>query len=255
MLKVNKNFMYLGVALLLGVIAAIAAVSYIRSEVEARAVPVEQPMTAVAVPVTDLAVGTVIDSEQMLAVREIPADMVPAEAVTPDNYASLMGRMLRAPVRAGAPFSSAVLVPVYDRFSSVIQAGSVGYTLTVDQTNSISGMVTPGDHIDILLTIDQGDNGTRVMPLLEDILVLATGTRIGDSPIMENEAGYSTVTLELEPLQAERLAVADKAGDLQVILRQRHDRGDFQLGGLTERDLLRTGGGRAAGVEFIIGGN
>jgi pilus assembly protein CpaB len=255
MLKVNKNFMYLGVALLLGVIAAIAAVSYIRSEVEARAVTVDQPMTAVAVPVTDLAAGTVIDSEQMLAVREIPADMVPAEAVTPDNYTSMMGRMLRAPVRAGAPFSSAVLVPVYDQFSSVIQAGSVGYTLTVDQTNSISGMVTPGDHIDILLTVDQGDKGTRVMPLLEDILVLATGTRIGDSPLMENEAGYSTVTLELEPPQAERLAVADKAGDLRVILRQRHDREDFQLSGLTERDLLRTGGGPAAGVEFIIGGN
>lgn len=257
--KLNRNFVYLGVALLLGLFAAFAAVRYVQGEVAKRTNTEVVDLVQVAVPKQDLAAGEVV-SEDVLAIREVPADLVPADALTPDNYQAQMGRLLRAPVREGAPFSGSALVPRYDQFSSVIADGSVGYTLQVDETNSISGMIAPGDHIDIFLTVDRGDRGTRVLPLLEDINVLATGTRVGESPVSEDGSGYSTLTLELQPAQAERLTVANKAGSLRMILRQRDDRNGFELKGLTEADLLRTGGGgrigrrAVGGVEFIIGG-
>lgn len=257
--KLNRNFVYLGIALLLGLVAAFIAVRYVQGEVAKRTNTEVVEVSRVAVPNRDLAAGEVI-GESVLAIREVPTDLVPADALTPDNYESQMGRVLRAPVRQGAPFSASALVPLYEQFSSVIAEGNVGYTLQVDETNSISGMIAPGDHIDILLAVDQQGKGTRVFPLLEDINVLATGTRIGDTPVSEDGIEYSTLTLELQPAQAERLTVADKAGSLRMILRQRDDRNAFELKGLTEADLLRTSGsassGRRAGggVEFIIGG-
>ena len=254
---INRNFIYLAVALVLGLVAAFAAVSYIRKEVDLRTADLSTQMTAVAVPKGDMEVGAVI-YEADLAVREVPVDYVPADAVTPENYASLMGRMLRAPVREGVPLSAASLVPLYDQFSRVINEGNVGYTLQVDETNSISGMVTPGDHVDILLSTEQESGNTRVMPLLEDITVLATGTRVGEELANDDgDLGYSTMTLELQPKQAEKLTVADKAGTRRVLLRQREDATAFQLDGLTERELLQgapTRQRRSQGVQFIIGG-
>ena len=256
---INRNLVYLIVAVGLGLVAAVAAVSYIRTEVDERTRDAATEKVAVAVPKRDMDVGTVINEED-LAVREVPIDFVPADAVTPDNYASLMGRMLRAPVREGAPMPGAALVPLYDQFSRVIGEGRVGYTLQVDETNSVSGMVTPGDRVDILLSVEQESGNTRVLPLLEDINVLATGTRIGEELANdEGGLGFSTMTLELQPRQAERLTVADKAGDLRVLLRQREDGSAFGLDGLTESELLRgaprpVARRRTGGVEFIIGG-
>ena len=258
--RLNKNVLYIGVALMLGLVAAVATVGYIRTEVDERTRDAATEMVPVAVPKRDMDIGTVIQ-EADLAVREVPTDFVPADAVTPDNYAELMGRMLRAPVREGAPLPGAALVPLYDQFSRLIEAGKVGYTLQVDETNSISGMVAPGDRVDILMSVEQDGGNTRVLPLLEDINVLATGTRVGEQITEEEGAlGYSTMTLELLPQHAERLAVADKAGELRVLLRQRDDEAAFGLNGLTENELLRGAPRpavyrpRARGVEFIIGG-
>ena len=207
---INRNLVYLIVAVGLGLVAAVAAVSYIRTEVDERT-------------------------------RDAATEKV-------------------AVVREGAPMPGAALVPLYDQFSRVIGEGRVGYTLQVDETNSVSGMVTPGDRVDILLSVEQESGNTRVLPLLEDINVLATGTRVGEELANdEGGLGFSTMTLELQPQQAERLTVADKAGELRVLLRQREDGTAFGLDGLTENELLRgaprpVARRRTSGVEFIIGG-
>jgi pilus assembly protein CpaB len=99
-------------------------------------------MVPVAVPKTDMEPGSIVTVAD-LAVREVPADLPPADAITPDNVSEYSGRMLRAPIREGAPLGASALVPLYDQFSRVIAKGNVGYTLQVDETNSISGMIAP----------------------------------------------------------------------------------------------------------------
>ena len=137
----------------------------------------------------------------------------------------------------------------------MIAKGNVAYTLSVDENNSISGMVIPVDHVDILLTIDDDKQGARVMPLLENVLVLATGTRVGETPLDESNAGYASVSLELSPADAQRLTVADKAGSLRVMLRQTEDRRPFLLDEVTQKQLLGAGDDDQAGVQYILGGS
>jgi pilus assembly protein CpaB len=256
--KINRNLLFIVVALVLGMLAALLAVNYVQKAIAERTRQTGET-TTVAVPKQDMEVGAIL-ADGDLAAREVPADLVPADAITPDNYQGHVGRALRAPVREGAPVAGSALVPLNEQFSSVIGRGKVGYTLGVDETNSISGMISPGDHVDLMLTVDQENTGARVVPLLEDVPVLATGNRVGESPQDEQNPGYSNITLELDPDQAERLAVGGKAGTVQVVLRHTADRGDFRLEGLTQKQLLgipavqTAGNSKGAGVEYIIGG-
>lgn len=266
--KVSKNFLYIGTALVLAVLASLVAVRYVQQQVADR-IKDDREMVEVAVPANDLPQGAVI-SESDLQLRSVPSELVPADAVTADNFAEYDGRMLRAPVRGGAPLSAAALVPLYDQFSRVIPKGKVAYTLSVDENNSISGMIAPGDLIDILFMTDGDDTGTtsagaQVFPLLDQIKVLATGSRVGeritpDGQVEEAAEGFSSVTLELDRYQANRLAIASKAGTLRVLLRELNDGSPGSPNGLNENALLRSLGSGTdgvdpdGGIEFIIGG-
>ncbi|HST44551.1 MAG TPA: Flp pilus assembly protein CpaB [Luteimonas sp.] len=266
--KVSKNFIYIGTALVLAVLASVVAVRYVQQQVADRTRD-DRAMTQIAVPASDLPQGTVI-TESDLQLRRIPSDLVPADAVTADNFGEYAGRMLRAPVRGGAPLSAAALVPLYDQFSRVIPKGKVAYTLSVDENNSISGMIAPGDLIDILLMMDgdtgeEGGPGAQVFPLLDQIKVLATGSRVGeritpDGQVAPTVDGFSSVTLELDRYQANQLAIASKAGTLRVLLRELNDGSPGSPNGLNENALLRSLGSGSngidpdGGIEFIIGG-
>jgi len=268
----NKNVMLLGGAVMLGIIAALLSVSYIRQKVDeaTAAAKVVVDKVTVVVPKRDFAVGETVSRED-LARRQVPVDFVPADAVTEETSEQFVGRMVRAPIKAGTPLSASMLVPVYDQFSRVISEGRVGYTLSVNENNSISGMISPGDRVDILLTYkeekpakgsgesDKEKPQERVVPLLENVLVLATGARVNEVPGEEALAtSFSSISLELEPHDAERLTMGQKAGDLRVLLRNIEDHRPFGMTGMTKKGFLSSlGDGVGAAfddVQYIIGG-
>lgn len=268
--KLNKNVMLLGGAVMLGIIAALLSVSYIRQKVDeaTAAAKVVVDKITIVVPKRDLAVGATLSRED-LARRQVPVDFVPADAVTEETSEQFVGRMVRAPIKAGTPLSASMLVPVYDQFSRVISEGRVGYTLSVNENNSISGMISPGDRVDILLTYKEEKPGSgesdkekpqeRVVPLLENVLVLATGARVNEVPGEEALAtSFSSISLELEPHDAERLTMGQKAGDLRVLLRNIEDHRPFGMTGMTKKGFLSSlGDGVGAAfddVQYIIGG-
>jgi pilus assembly protein CpaB len=267
--KISRNLLYIIIAVVMAILAALIAVSYVQKQVDERTRD-DREMIRVAVPVEDMPQGAII-GEGDLATRSVPAELAPADAVTPENHEEYTGRMLRAPIRGGAPLSAAALVPLYDQFSRIIPRGKVAYTLSVDENNSISGMIAPGDMIDILFMKDAETtagtgtgNGVEVLPLLNQVKVLATGSRVGERITAEGEVdqeaqGFSSVTLELDRWQANQLAVASKAGNLRVLLRELNDTSPGSSNGLSENELLHSlGAGGAArsgsGIEFIIGG-
>ncbi|MET0548533.1 MAG: Flp pilus assembly protein CpaB [Xanthomonas sp.] len=271
--KLSKNVLFILIAVVMAGLAAFIAVSYIRTTVAERTQD-NRPMVDVAVPVNDLPQGAILQGGD-LALRTIPVEFAPADAVTPDNHTQFEGRMLRAPARGGAPLSASALVPLYDQFSRLIPKGKVAYTMSVDENNSISGMIAPGDLIDIFFVKDAttGGNGgqgagAQVFPLLQKIKVLAAGSRIGEAPTPKEgeeantSTGFSSVTLELDQYQAKQLAVASKVGAVRVLLREIKDTSPGAATGMSESQLLRSLGSGdstdigsgSSRVEFIIGG-
>ena len=97
---------------------------------------------------------------------------------------------------------------------------------------SVSGMVKPNDHVDVIGTFDLSDptkaSGPKAKSLvtstiLQNVLVLATGKQTAKMKGQE-VAGYATVTLEVTPREAEMLAFAEQIkGRLVLTLRNRND--------------------------------
>lgn len=253
---INRNFLYLGGAILLGIVASFMTVHYINKQVEVRTRTTPTEMRQVVVPVRDLDKGASL-TQQDIASRDVPAEFVPADAVTPDNYQDYLGQVLRAPLLHGAPISGSAVDRVTDHFSNLIDPGKVAYSIQVDESNSVSGLIVPGDHLDILLLMS-GEGTEQIRPLLSDVPVLATG-RIAKglrSDGKGDDASYSNITLGLPPKDAQRLGMAMKVGELRVMLRSAGNQQAFDLKALSRADLLRYGRPvRGNGIQFIIGGN
>lgn len=254
---INRNLIFLGGAILLGVVASFMAVHYINNQVAARTRTTPTETRQVVVPVHDLEKGASI-SQDDIAVRDVPAEFVPADALTPENYEDYLGQVLRVPLAQGAPINGSAVDRVTDHFSNVIEPGKVAYSIQVDESNSVSGLIVPGDHLDILLLLS-GDGSEQIRPLLADVPVLATGKRakgVRSSNPDGDDGSYSNITLGLAPSDAQRLGMAMKVGELRVMLRPAGNQQPFDLKTLSKAELLRLGRPvHGNGIQFIIGGN
>lgn len=222
-LRPNKTWIVLGVALAIGLLAALGARSYLfnqLAEIEARG---KGRMVELVVAKADLTKGQRLSSDN-LAVRPIPADYAHSLALTPDQFERVEGRALAYDVKGGeAVLWSMVEGSKVPTFSARVASGHRAITVPVDEINSISGLLEPGDRIDLLVSIErQGRKST--ITLLQGIEVMATGQRSVDDPKSGERRLYSTVTLDADPQQARNITFAREAGKLTALLRNPQDK-------------------------------
>jgi pilus assembly protein CpaB len=108
---------------------------------------------------------------------------------------------------AGQNASLAFLLPDGMRASSV----------RINDVSGVTGFVQPNDSVDVLITRQFNSQQITDM-LLQDVKVLAMGTATqgaNGQPIAAR-----TVTLEVDPLDAQKLALAQETGSLSLVLRK-----------------------------------
>lgn len=244
-IRPGRTWVVLGVALGIGLLAALAARSYLTHQMEAIQNRAKGKMTAVVVAKGDLAKGAILSADT-LAVREIPAEYSHSAALAPGDFERVDGQALAYPVKSGEMVLwSLIEAQKAPTFSARVEAGHRAITVPVDEINSISGMVEPGDVIDLMLTLDQ--KGRKVtFPMLQGVQVMATGQRSVDDPKSGERRQFSTVTLDTTPEQAQDLIVARESGKLTALLRNPQDTQRIDSAGYDIAALLGPAAGPAA---------
>ena len=228
---INRSWVLLGVALVLGLGSAIGVKRYIEQHVEAIDARDRQRKTvAVVVPLEDLAKGATLSAENV-AVREVPAEFAHSNALKPDDFNRIAGQQLAYPVARGEMLLWSLLEGQRSAtFSARVPAGRRAITVPVDEINSISGMLQPGDHIDLMVSAKR-ESRVYMFPLLQNVTVLATGAQaipINDWNGKESSRRtYNTVTLDASPEDARRVLAAREVGKLAALLRAP---GDTEIG-------------------------
>ena len=217
-IKLNKSWALMGAALFIGVLAALGARSYLSNRMEAIEAQGKANLMNVVVAKVKLQKGDVISSETV-AVRAVPKEFAHSNALMPNQFETFDGKTLAYGANPGEIVVWSMLgVNKKPTFSAQVEAGRRAITVPVDEINSISGMLEPGDLIDLMLTVSQQEK-KFTFPVLQVVKVMATGQRSVDDPKSGERRQYSTVTLDTTLEQAQSVIAAREAGKLTALLR------------------------------------
>lgn len=163
-------------------------------------------------------------TEQMLEFREMPVEYIMPGAVV--NLSDAAGKLARTDIYPGELLLTSKLIGRDDPaggLSAKIEPGKRAVTLPVDNVSALHGLIAAGDHVDVMVTFDSPHEPryTATSTIIQNVQVLAVNRitestdRIKDDPV--------TVTLMVEPVQAQQIALAVQQGSIHLMLRAPED--------------------------------
>jgi pilus assembly protein CpaB len=249
----GKTTVVLGLALVVGVIAAMAANRFLSARIDAIEARNRTAMVEVVVAKVDLPKGESIGPANV-ALRAIPRDYAHSNALTNNSFGSAIGRKLAYNIKGGEMLLSSMLeADKPATFSARVGIGWRAMTVAVDEINSISGLLEPGDVIDLIAGLERKGN-KLTMPLLQGVQVIATGQRLADDPLTGERKQYATVTLNVTPSQAITLIAARDGGKITALLRNPADRQAAPANALDINALLGQGLNADPEIPVLYGG-
>ena len=155
-----------------------------------------------------------------LAMRDMPLRWVDPDSIATTEVARVVGMQATAPLAAGQPILNAHVAPRSEAgLATRLAPGKRAVTIPVDQISSLSGMLSPGDVIDLYVSFEH--RGRRLTaPLLSEVQVLATGRQVAsaDEVAGVQPSEYATVTLETTSAEAVKLVAARQDGAITAVL-------------------------------------
>lgn len=222
------------VAFLFAAAATAMVVLYLQKT--ARSAAAGPLLTPVIVSASDLSFGHTLDTSN-LKVAMFPLESVPKGAVS--RMDSLIGQTTKVFLAQDEPVLVSKLSSIGGGLSLMIAPNYRAVSIKVDKVSGVSGFVIPGDRVDVIAVVDKSTTTREALAktILQNIEVLASGAQTekkGNEPITAQ-----SVTLLVDVLSAEKLALAQTEGKLQLSLRNPND---VELAeesrGLSTRELL-----------------
>lgn len=194
---------------------------------------VEHPAISVLVAAHDLATGSFIRPED-LRWQVWPEGQIADNYLLKDKEApeSLSGAVVKLRIAAGEPVTGNRVVKPGDRgfLAAVLNPGMRAVSVPVTPISEVSGLVFPGDHVDVILahqvkvaipdTNAGGSNDSTAFAsetILTDLRILAIDQSTAD--VESKPVSAKTVTFEVTPKQVEAIEVASTLGTLYLSLR------------------------------------
>lgn len=204
-------------------------------------VEVEQALVEVVVAGRDIALGQPIEP-QLLTTISWPSDAVPNGVYT--DIALLLPERGGEPRRARRAISEGELlletkISDFGEKVTIVQTLADGHramAIEVSAETAVGGFVTPGDFVDVVLTLGRNES-LRAVTILQNVRIVGVDQDSDESSDAPEIA--RTVTIEVTPEESQRLALAQQAGTLSLSLRSESLTADAELGTIRLRDLLQ----------------
>ena len=212
----------LGIALVLGLLAVyLANVFLTRSEERANAEP--EGTTRIAVAAVPLDYGTDITPDKVRFVA-MPTATLPAGSFRslPEMLPQGKRRVAIRPMTINEPILASKLAGegLGASIAALLPDGMRAASVRINDVSGVAGFIQPTDSVDVLITRPvTGDREGHVTDLLlQDVKVLAMDQNAKDAngqPVLAK-----TATLEVDPTEAQKLALAQQLGQLSLVLRK-----------------------------------
>jgi pilus assembly protein CpaB len=201
--------------------------------------------------------GTLARDEDF-TVRSVPSGSVPTGAIldTPDAKIGLRGSLVRNFLDTGSLITSEDILRPRERgfLASVLAPDSRAISINVDAASGVSGLIWPGDYVDVVLTQEPTtagedktaqQHGALSETVAQNVRIVAIDQEIVQGgPANNATAGKvaHTVSLQLAPEQVKKITVAGQRGKLTLAVRSAVDRQDTGETDTTVVVYARNGG-------------
>jgi pilus assembly protein CpaB len=216
-----------------------------------------KPVAAIVVARGEIAYGAPLSFE-MVRLQQWPEEAIPPEAFM--SLEEVLGtsdqqpRRARRSMVAGEPVLRNKVSDFGEKvtIADLIDPTKRAMAIQVNDVSGVAGFVTPGDRVDVLLTRRLGNDDMITTTVLQDIVVRGTDQLADEDSDKPNVA--RTVTVEVTPEEAQRVALAQQAGTLSLTLRNLATTARPDLRALSVNELTGAGPakGRAAPTVTII---
>lgn len=226
-----KALMLLSLSMVASAVAIMIVLGVVK-RAEEKVAESQIPMDTVVAVVAarDLNVGVTIGPDDIVETHLVPS-LLP-ELGTFASVDMVVGRTPRERVLANEIVREQrlALADAGIGLNALVEPGRRAMSVSVDSQSGVAGFIRPGNYVDVIVTIrpDGRDNTTKWVSntFLQGAKVLAVGRKMNDEEqgkLPESRTTSvrekPTVTLELEPDDAEALALASSKGDIHIVLR------------------------------------
>lgn len=229
----SRTILYLTLFLAIAGVAGIFARAYFTEQTADAAVEAEPTGPKIIVASRSLEVGAFLTTQDI----RWQASRNENEVILSQHFvegaadlAALVGAVVRRPLASDQPVTVAQIIKPGQRgfLAAVLRPGTRAVTVEIDEVSGNSGLIFPGDHVDLILTLELEGKKTKLSrrlsseTILSNIRVIAMGQRVETFASIEAEPDTrpaTTATLEVAPEYAERVNVAQQLGRLSLSLR------------------------------------
>lgn len=257
----QSNRVMVIIAVVSGLVAMAAAFGYLSNASGALAKEPAEAAIAIVVAKADLPADHLIDPAVDVEEQRVPSKtfgFLARAAVKSTEKAALRGRRLNTPIAAGSPIMYSHLVGVTDL---EIVPGSRAFTIEIDETGIIGGILVPGDRVDIVVSwrLPEAKSSSTAPVGREQTLSEAVGQAVAGA--METRDWAARAALS----NVKVLAVGDKLirsreqftfGDPNAKTARRTSAGTITLEVTTEEalELIRAMGGGSNRLYVLLRG-
>jgi pilus assembly protein CpaB len=205
--------------------------------------PAPHPTVAYLVAARPLPRGTLARDEDFSVRSTSLSDGVPTGAIlnTSDAKIGLRGSLVRNFLDVGSPVTSKDILRPRERgfLASVLAPDSRALSIDVDATSGVSGLIWPGDYVDVVLTEESTRaadkrtpdyrHGTLSETVVQNVRIVAIDQEIVQGGSANNTSAGKvahTVSLELAPGQVKIVTAAAQLGKLSLVVRAAVDTQD-----------------------------
>ena len=228
-------FIVLGIGILVALLVSIISYNFLKGKAQKQVQT--QETVDIAIAAIDLPWGTTLTKETL---KTAPYLKTSLPAGYHSSTASLEGRVLIYPVRSNEPIFESSLAPTSVKtggLAAVVTPNKRAMAVHVDKVVGVSGFIFPGNRVDVLVTLT-GEGQPITKTVLENMLVLATGSMVETTGKQEKATPVDVITLEVTPEEGEKLGHASTQGKLLLALRNYNDTTDVLTRGATIPALL-----------------
>ena len=178
-----------------------------------------------------------------LGLKKIPVRFVPPNAVAWNEAATIEGTKALVTLQPGQviTWDMVEITTLKRTFSDKLDSTQRAVTMPVDEVSGVAGNMIPGDRVDVMgmfqIPEKTGKMKTVARTILQCVPVISVGyrgARMGGA--------YSSITLQVSPLEAELLYFAESQGRLKYLLRNRENIAieDIGMVDFNNLELIRT---------------